>query len=815
MSKEYPSHVRVLIVGGGVVGASIAYQLTLAGEPDVVILERGVLTCGTSWHAAGLIMQLRGGHTETEIASYNTRFYRELEADTGLSTGFKQNGTLAVGRTMDRVHEMERRASLAKSFGIETQSLSPAEVGALYPALDTRLVAGGLLIPDDGQLSPVDTVNALVAGARKRGARLFENTPVTGLKRLPGGEYQVKTANGLITCEKLVLAAGLWTRNLAAQLGALVPLYACEHMYVVTDAMDFVVPGLPVLRDTDGYSYMKEDAGKLLIGSFEPRGKPLPLANLPANQQFIEMQEDWEHFELPYTKAMEMVPELGNVGIQHFMNGPESFTPDGLPCLGEALGLPNCFVAAGLNSEGYEISPGISRALARWILQGDPGMDMLDYDVARFHPFQVNRNYLKTRVSESLGGIFEMPWPFKDHETARPARKSHLHDRLAATGACFGETAGWERPMWFAPKGVVAKNQYSFFRPNWYEHTARECHAAREAVVLMDLSSFGKTMVQGRDACRFLNHMCLSEIDVPLGKLIYTHMLNHAGGIECDITIDRKAPDCFVIYSSAGVHSRDMNWMRKGIGADQHVTLTDVTAAYSVLNLQGPASRALLQSLTDTDMSNAAFAFLTAQAIDIGYARVRAKRQTFIGELGWELEIPSEFIQDVYDLIIAAGKDFGLVQAGYHALEHLRCERAYAEYGLDMAPDDTPYEAGLGFIVKLDKPGGFVGRDAVAPQKGKRLNKRLVNFKLHDPEPALFKDELIRMNGEIVGYLSSGAYGFTLGSAVGMGYVRHPDGIDKDLLINAEFSIEIAGKTFPAEASLRAFYDPTGARVKM
>ncbi len=815
MSKDLPSHARIVIVGGGVVGSSIAYQLTRAGVSDVVLLERGVLACGTSWHAAGLIMQLRSAHTTTDISRYNAQFYRELEVDTGMATGFKQNGTLAIGRNLDRVHEMSRRASLARSFGIDAHVISPKEVKDIYPALDDSLVAGGLFIPKDGQLNPVDTINALIAGAKKRGAGIFEGTPVDKMQRLPSGEYRLETTIGAIECETLVLACGLWTGDFAAQLGARVPLHACEHMYVVTEAMDFVVPTLPVLRDTDGYTYMKEEAGKLLIGSFEPRGKPLPVEKLPSGQQFIEIQEDWDHFALPYTKAMEMIPELENIGIKKFMNGPESFTPDGLPCLGEAPGLRNCFIAAGMNSEGFEISPGISRALAHWIIHGEPDMDLLDYDVARFHPFQINKKYLRERSAESLGRIFEMSWPFKEHESSRPARKSHLHDRLADGGACFGETAGWERPMWFAPKGIEPKNAYSYSRPNWYEHTAEECRVAREGVVIMDLSSFGKTMVQGRDACQYLQWMCVSNVDVAVGKLVYTHMLNSMGGIECDITIDRRAGDCFIIYSSAGVHCRDMNWIARHLKPDQQVTITDVTAAYSVLNIPGPKSLDLLQAITAADLSNPVFPFHTAQEIDIGYARVLAKRQTFIGELGWELQIPSEFVQDVYDILMEAGKPLGLKQAGYHALEHLRCERAYREFVLDLAPDATPFEAGLGFIVKMDKPGGFQGREALLPQAGQVLSRRMVMFKLKDPEPALFHDELIRMNGEIVGYLSSGAYGFTLGSAVGMGYVKHPDGVTADLINDASFEIEIACETYQADASLKSFYDPAGARVKM
>ncbi len=814
LSEELPGQARVVIVGGGVVGSNIAYHLTKLGVSDVCLLERGVLSCGTSWHAAGLIMQLRGSHVTTDLARYNVEFYGALEADTGQATGFKQNGTLAVGRNRDRMHEMARRASIAKSFGIEAHMLSRSEVKDMYSALDETILEGGLFIPKDGQLSPVDTVMSLIAGAKKRGARVCENSPVSTMKRLTSGEYLLELPNGSIRCETLVLACGLWTRDLAAQLGVNVPLHACEHMYVVTETMDFVEPTMPVLRDTDGYTYIKEEAGKLLIGSFEPRGKSLPMNRLPAEQRFIEMQEDWDHFELPYTKAMEIIPALQQVGISKFMNGPESFTPDGLLCLGEAPGSPNCFIAAGFSSEGFEVSPGAAGALAEWIVEGEPTRDLLDYDVARFHPFQANRGYLGQRVAESLGGIFEMHWPCKEHETARPARKSALHDRLAARGACFGETAGWERPMWFAPEGVEPRNIYSFHRPNWYEYTAEECRVAREGVTIMDQSSFGKTLVQGRDACAYLQWMCAGNVDVPIGKLVYTHMLNKMGGIECDITIARCAEDSYTITSSAGVHSRDMRWIGKHIGPDQHVTLTDVTPAYAVLSIQGPRSRELLSAITDADLSNEAFPFFTATEIEIGFARVLAKRQTFIGELGWELQIPAEFVQDVYDIIVTVGVAFELRQAGYHALEHLRCERAYREFALDLAPDDTPYEAGLGFTVKIDKPGGFYGREALLPQVEQTLNKRIVMFALKDHEPLLWHDELIYMDGEIVGYLSSGAYGFTLGRSVGMGYVHHPDGVTKDLIDNASFEIEIACERYPAEASLRSFYDPKGLRVR-
>ena len=815
MNDAPPTHARVAVVGGGIAGSSIAYHLTKLGESDVIVLECGALTSGTSWHAAGLIMQLRSSHSLTELARYNVELYAGLEAETGQATGFKQNGTLAIARNKDRLYEIKRSATIAKSFGIEADIIGAKEAKALYPAMDENLVEGALFIAKDGQLNSVDTVMSLIAGAKQGGARIFENSPVTRLQRLASGEYRLETPRGSVQCDTLVLSCGLWTRELAAQLGVRVPLYACEHMYVVTEAMDFVAPTLPILRDADGYIYIKEDAGKLLIGSFEPRGKPLPVENLPAEQQFIELQEDWDHFELPFSKAMEIIPALEQVGIQKFLNGPESFTPDALFALGEAPGMANCFIAAGFNSEGFEMGAGAGRALAEWIVEGEPTMDLSDVDVARFHPFQVNRKYLHDRAGESLGAIYEMGWPNKQRETARAARKSPLHDRLVARNACFGETAGWERAMWFAPQGVEPRDIYSHQWPNWYEYTAEECRAAREDVVVLDQSSFGKTVVQGRDACAFLQRMCAGDVDVAVGKLVYTHMLNRKGGVETDITIDRLAEDRYMIVSSAATHQRDMAWIGKHLNPDEYVATADVTSSYSVLSVQGPKSRELLARITDADFSNQAFPFLTSREIDIGYAQVLAKRLTFIGELGWELHIPSEFVQHVFDILMEAGGEFALRLAGYNALEHLRCERAYRECGLDITPDDTLYEAGLGFTVKLDKPGGFMGREAIAPQRGQVLNKRLVMFKLSDPKPALFHDELIRLDGEIVGYISSGAYGFTLGGAVGMGYVHHPDGVTQELIADSRFEIEIACERYPAEASFRAFYDPRGERVKV
>ncbi|MDP6475731.1 MAG: FAD-dependent oxidoreductase [Rhodospirillales bacterium] len=811
-----PSHVQTLIVGGGVAGASAAYHLAKLGRTDTVLLERNQLTSGTTWHAAGLIMQLRSTHALTELARYNVELYSSLEAETGQATGFKQNGTLGVCRTKDRLFETQRVASIAKSFDIEAHMISPVEAKEIYPAIDESIIEGAIYIPKDGQTNPVDSTMSLIAGARQQGVKVFENTPVGKLQRLASGEYLVETSQGEVQCETLILACGLWTRDLAAQLGVRVPLYACEHFYVVTEQMDAVTPNLPVLRDTDGHVYVKEDAGKWLVGAFEPTGKPLRMDQLPGDSAFIELAEDWEHFALPYSKAMQILPGLENAGIATFLNGPESFTPDLLFALGEAPGLPNCFISAGYNSEGIEFGPGAGRALAEWIVEGEPTLDLSNVDVARYHPFQVNKKYLHERTAEILGLHYKPHWPHFQPETSRNVRKSVLHDRWAALNASFGEGMGWERPMWFAPAGASTENHYSHTRPNWFEHTARECRAAREAAILLDQSSFGKHLVQGREAAKFLQRLCAGNVDVPVGKLVYTHMLNNRGGIETDITVNRLAEEQFLIISSATIHPRDKAWIERHIGGDQNVTLSDVTSGYTVLSLQGPRSRDILSQVSDAGLSNEEFPFATSQEIDLGYARVIANRLTYVGELGWELHIPAEFAQDVCDAVIGAGADAGLKPAGYHALEHLRSERAYREYELDLTPEDTPLEAGLGFTVKLDKPGGFIGRDALMRQKeAGPLTKRLVMFKLRDPEPVLFHEEIIRRDGDIVGYISSGAYGFTLGASVGMGYVNHAGGITKDFVESGDWEIEIACERHPAVASLRAFYDPTGGRVKM
>ena len=806
---------EIVIIGGGIAGSSLAYHLAKLNKTDITLLERHQLTSGTTWHAAGLIMQLRSTHSLTEIAKYNVELYSTLESETGVATGFKQNGTLGVARTKDRMHETKSMATIAKSFDIETEIITPSEAKDLYPTLNKECIEGAIYIPKDGQTNPVDTTMSLIAGAKKLGVSVHENIEVIDLKQNPDQSFTVFTKNEEINCEKLVIACGLWTRSLASKLGIKVPLYPAEHFYVVTEATKDAHKNLPVLRDTDGHVYIKEDAGKFLVGAFEPWGKAISLDKLPKDTPFIELPEDWDHFELPYTKAMELINPLKNIGISKFFNGPESFTPDLLFAIGEAPEIKNCFISAGYNSEGIEFGAGAGRALAEWIVNGSPTMDLSAVDIARFHPFQNNTNYLHDRIPEILGLHYKPHWPHYQKITSRGVRKSKLHDQWEKLGASFGEAMGWERPMWFAENGQSTENIYSHTKPNWFEATENECKAARESAIILDQTSFGKHLIRGDDSLSYLQRTCSSNIDVPIGKIIYTHMLNDRGGIETDITINRRKENEFLVISSATTQPRDLNWIKKSIKENEKVFVTDVTNNYTVLSLQGPRSRDILSKLTNADLTNDEFPFATSKEIEIGYTNVIANRLTYVGELGWEIFIPTEHSIDVFDNIIKAGKEFNLKPAGYHALEHLRSERAYREYELDLTPEDTPLEAGLGFTIDWNKPNGFIGRDALIKQKENGpLKKRLICFRLKDSEGILWHEEIIYRNDKIVGYVSSGAYSFTFKSSVALGYIKSERGINSDYIDTGHWEIESAGVRYKAEASFKPFYDPNGDRIK-
>ncbi len=812
MAAPVPAHARAVIVGGGIVGCSVAYHLTKLGWRDIVLLERRDLSCGTTWHAAGLVGQLRSSHNLTRLASYGAVLYEQLEAETGQATGFRRSGSISVARTNERMIELKRGASMAKCFGVDVEVISPAEAGRLWPLMRTDDLTGAVWIPRDGRTNPIDTTLALAKGARNGGAIIVENVTVTGIHRQNGAATGVSTDRGDIACDVVVNCAGLWGREVGRLAGVNVPLHASEHFYIVTEPLPGVTRELPVLRDTDGYIYVREEVGGLLMGGFEPVAKPWGMDGFPKDFAFSLLPEDWEHFRLLMEQAIVRIPALETAPVRRHVNGPESFTPDNRYMLGEAPELRNFFVAAGFNSVGIASAAGAGKALAEWIVGGEPSMDLWDVDIRRFMPFQGNAAYLRERTTEVVGLLYAMHWPFRQPATARGVRRSAVHGRLAARGAVFGVVAGWERANWFATAGVEPRYVYTYGRQNWFPCAGAEHRAVREAVGLFDQSSLAKFRVQGPDATAVLQRLCANDVDVAPGRIVYTQMLNARGGIECDLTVSRLTEDAYLIVTIAAAATHDADWIRRGIGAAR-VTLTDVTSAFTVLGVMGPRSRELLARATGADLSPAAFPFGTAREIEIGYAMVRATRITYVGELGWELYVPAEFAVNVYEATVAAGEAFGLRHAGYHAMDSLRMEKGYRSWGHDVGGEDTPLEAGLGFAVAFKKDG-FVGREVLLRQRDKPLARRLVMFTLADSEPLLLGDEPIYRDGVLVGRITSGAYGHTLGRSVGMGYVTHADGVDAGFVRAGRWELEIAMERVPAAAHLEPPYDPTSARVR-
>ena len=813
MSNKLPEQARVVIIGGGVIGCSVAYHLTQAGWTDVVLLERKSLTSGTTWHAAGLIGQLRATLNMTRLAQYTTEVLLSLEEETGQATGYKQNGALLVTAAEERFTELKRNASMGRCFGLEVQVLSPGEALDLWPLLNADDLVGGVFIPSEGQTNPVDTTLAYAKGARMRGARIFENTKVTAIRRSGGRATGVATDDGDIRAEFVVDCGGMWGREVGRMAGVNVPLHAAEHFYIMTEPIEGLSPDSPSLREQDAGVYVKEDAGKLLVGAFEKEAKPWGMDGIPEDFEFDQLPEDWDHFEPILESALHRIPVLAETGVQTFFCGPESFTPDDRYLLGEAPELRNFYVACGFNSIGIGSSGGAGKMLAEWIVNGHPSMDLWEVDVRRMQPFQGNARYLKERVVEGLGLLYDMHWPLRQFVTARGIRKSPLHDRLAAHRACFGEAAGWERPNWYAPQGVEPRYEYSWERQNWFGYSAEEHRAVRERVGLIDQSSFGKILVSGPDAESVLNDICANDVAVPVDRVVYTQWLNDRGGIEADVTVTRLAEDRFLVVTGVESQVRDVDWLNRHVPDGSRTTVVDVTSAYAVLGVMGPKARDLLSRVTSADLANDAFPFAASREIDIGYTTARATRITYVGELGWELYVPVEFAAGVYDELMAQGQDVGLTPVGFHAVNSLRMEKGYRHWGHDISDEDTPQEAGLGFAVAHGKNAGFIGRDAVLHQRETGVDKRLVLFALEDPEPLLYHYEPIHRDGEIVGYLTSGMFGHTVGAAIGMGYVGHEAGVTREWIEAGSYDIEIAGKRCPARASLTAFYDPERKRI--
>ncbi len=818
MTESLPGRADVVIVGGGVAGCSIAYHLTRLGITDVLLLERRQLTCGTTWHAAGLVGQLRATRRMTELAKYTSELFAGLEAETGQATGFRQNGSIAVALTAARFEELRRGASMARNFGLAVEVIGPDEVRERYPILEAGDVVGGVFLPGDGQTDPVGTTLALARGARLRGARVAENVKVTRILVESGRAVGVMTEQGEVRAGTVVLAAGMWSRDLAAAAGVSVPLHACEHFYVVTEPIAGLPANLPVLRVPDERAYYKEDAGRLLVGGFEAVAKPWGMDGIPEDFAFDSLPEDMAHFEPILEAAVGRVPVLAEAGIRTFFNGPESFTPDDRYLLGEAPELPGLFLACGFNSIGIQSSGGVGKVLAEWIRDRHPPVDLADVDIRRMMPFQSNRRYLRDRVTETLGLLYDMHWPFRQFASARGARRSPVHDRLVAAGACMGEWAGWERPNWFAPAGTAPRYDYSYGRQNWFAACEAECLAVRDRVGLFDQSSFAKFLVQGRDACAVLDRVSANRVDVPAGRVVYTQWLNERGGIEADLTVTRLAGDLFLVVTAAAAQTRDLAWLRRHLPEGAHCTVTDVTSGLPMFGLMGPNSRALLQAVSPDDFSDAAFPFGTSREVEIGYAKVHASRITYVGELGWELYVPAEFAAHVFDVLVEAGAAHGLAHAGYHAMNSLRMEKGYRSWGHDVGEEDTPLEAGLGFAVAWDKPGGFIGREALLRQRESGVPaRRLVQIALMEdgPEaPLMLHEEPIWRDGELVGATTSGMWGHRVGRSLAMGYVRCPGGVDPDWLAAGRWEVEIAWRRWPARVQLRPWYDPAGVRVR-
>ena len=812
---KLPSHAEIVIIGGGIIGCSLAYHLTKLGRRDVLLLERKKLTSGTTWHAAGLVRAMLYSRNLTKLAQYSLKLYPALEKETGQATGLRQCGSISIADNAERWEEIRRGASMARAFGVQMEPISVKEAQRRWPLMRTDDVVGAVFFPEDGQTNPADTTMALAKGARAGGARLIEGVKVTGILKRGGRAVGVRTPEGEAGAEVVVNCAGMWGREVGLMAGVDVPLQATEHFYAVTEPMD--LPGnLPVLRNMDSKVYIKEDAGKLLFGGFETRAKPWAVNGIPEDFCFDELPDDLEQFGPILEGAIHRVPKLAETGIRKFFNGPESFTPDQRYLLGPLPGLKGFYVAAGFNSVGISSGGGVGMALASWIVDGHPPFDLAEVDIARMQPFQNRKSYLVERITEAQGLTFAMHWPFRQFESARNIRRSPLHERLREHGACFGEVAGWERPNWFAGPGQEARYEYSFGRQNWFANAAAEVKAVRERVGLIDLSSLAKLLVQGPDALGELQRISAADLDVSPGRCVYTQWLNERGGIEADLTVTRLEEDRFLVVTGAANAMRDGAWLRRSLQEHARVTVDDVTSGSAVIGLMGPSSRALLQSLCEADLSNAAFPFGASKEIAIGALPARASRISYVGELGWELYVASEYAVAVLDALHAAGQAHGLALCGMHAVDSLRIEKAFRHWGHDIGDEDTPIEAGLAFAVAFDKKGGFVGRDALLRQRAQKVQpKRLVQLALEDPEPLLYHNEPIYRDGKLVGTTTSATYGHHLGSAVALGYVTSPEGVTADYVATGRWEIEVGLVRHKARASLRPLYDPTGARMKM
>ena len=813
--SAFPTQAQIVIIGGGIIGTSTAYHLGKLGFKDTVLIEKHKLTSGSTFHAAGLVGQLRSNAGITQLLGESVKLYRTLEAETGLATGWKMNGGLRLACNAERWTEVKRQATTARSFGLEMHLLTPREAQELWPLMDVADVVGAAFLPTDGQANPSDITSSLAKGARMNGITILEDTLVTGLKVENGRVTRVETDRGPIACEIVVNCAGQWAREVGAMAGVNVPLVSVQHQYMITEAIPGVLPNLPTLRDPDRLTYYKEEVGGLVMGGYEPNPIPWAEDGIPAGFNFQLLPSNFDHFEPIMELALGRVPALETAGIKELINGPESFTPDGNFILGQAPELTGFYVGAGFNAFGIASGGGAGKALAEWIAgNGRPPYDLSPVDILRFGRNHQDVAWVRARTLEAYGKHYTIAWPHEEHASGRPLRRSPLYDRLKSQGAVFGEKLGWERPNWFAGAGEEAKDRYTYGRPNWADPVARENAAARASLAILDQSSFAKFLLLGRDAEAALSWISAADVSGPAGTITYAPMLNRRGGIECDITVARLSPTSYYLIAGTGAATHDFDWIRRNIpdGLDAH--LVDITSAYAVLTLIGPNSRALVQKLSRDDVSNAAFPYAQLRDIRLAGAPVRALRLTYAGELGYELHMPTEFALTVYDALMAAGEEFGIANIGYRALEALRLEKAFWASGSDVGPDHTPFEAGLGWAVKLDTDTPFIGRDVLEAKAGLPLVKRLAGFTVEDPNVILLGRETIYRNGERVGWLASAGFGPTVGKPIGYGYVRRAEGgLDDDFLLSGDYELDVARERVPAKLHLGALYDPQHTRI--
>ena len=812
---DVPKKARAVIIGGGIIGCSVAYHLTKLGWKDVLLLERKQLTSGTTWHAAGLIAQLRATANMTKLAKYSQELYGSLEKETGVATGFKRCGSITVALTNERKEEIYRQASMARAFGVEVEEISPQEVKEKYSYLNIDQVKAGVWLPLDGQGDPANIALALAKGARQNGGTIIQNTKVTGFKkegrRITGVNWSQGDEMGTTDAELVVNCAGMWGHNLGKMMGVNVPLHACEHFYIVTEPVKDLKQ-MPVLRVPDECAYYKEDAGKFMLGAFEPNAKPWGMEGISENFEFDQLPEDFDHFEPILEMAVNRIPALGEAGIHTFFNGPESFTPDDAYHLGLAPEMDNVWIAAGFNSIGIQSAGGAGMALAQWITDGKKPFDLGDVDISRMQPFQGNKKYLFERSKETLGLLYADHYPYRQKASARGIRRSPFHSQLLEKGAVMGELAGWERANWYAERDQKREYEYSWKRQNWFENSAQEHRAVRENVGIYDMSSFGKIRVEGSEACEFLNYISGANCDVPIGKIVYTQFLNEDGGIEADVTVTRLSELSFMVVTPAATRLADQTWMLRH-SINFNIVIIDVTSAEGVLAIMGPNSRKLLAQISSADLSNKNNPFGTAQEVEIGMGLARIHRVSFVGELGWEVYATSDQAGHIFEVIADAGQEMGLKFCGMHMMDSCRIEKGFRHFGHDITCEDHVLEAGLGFAVQVNKPN-FIGRTAVLKKQDAGLNKRLLQFKLNEKEPLLYHNEPIIRDGKISGYISSGNYGHTLGGAIGLGYIECENETVDDLL-RSSYEIEVAGSRIKAAASLRPMYDPKAERVRL